>query len=75
MQTTIMENPITDITTENDEPDTAHIIAKEDQMRGYVLGEAVLALCGYVFVPTRDPKNYPMCEACKEEVQRIISGG
>ena len=72
MEISVIENPVTDITTDDADPLIAHIIKKEDQMLGYVLGEPVLALCGYVFVPTRDPKDHPMCDACKEEVRRII---
>jgi hypothetical protein len=43
----------------------AHIIRKDDQMRGYVLGEEITALCGEKFIPTRDPNRYPVCEACR----------
>lgn len=43
----------------------AHIIRKDDQMRGYVLGEEITALCGEKFIPTRDPYKYPVCEACR----------
>ncbi len=43
----------------------AHRIWKEDQMRGYVFGEEAVALCGYRFVPNRDPNKLPKCEACK----------
>ena len=44
----------------------AHIIRKSDQMRGYVLGEEITALCGERFIPTRDPYQYPVCEACRQ---------
>jgi hypothetical protein len=72
METAIIENPVTDTTTDDSDPLIAHVINKNDHMLGYVFGEPVLALCGYVFVPSRDPKNRPMCDACKEEVRRII---
>jgi hypothetical protein len=26
----------------------------------------VVALCGKVWVPSRDPKKYPVCPLCKE---------
>jgi len=49
----------------------AHIIRKDDQMRGYVLGEEVEALCGRRFVPTRDPERYPVCPECRAVLERL----
>lgn len=49
-----------------EEGKVAHIIRKNDQMRGYVLGEEITALCGEKFIPTRDPYQYPVCEACRD---------
>lgn len=49
-----------------EEGKVAHIIRKSDQMRGYVLGEEITALCGERFVPSRDPYKYPVCEPCRE---------
>lgn len=40
----------------------------EALMRSAVTGEPVTALCGKVWVPSRDPKKYPVCPLC-EEVQ------
>ncbi len=42
----------------------AHIVTKEDQMIGYVEGREVTALCGYKFVPSRDPESLPRCSPC-----------
>lgn len=33
---------------------------------GYVMGTPVVALCGKVFVPHRDPKKYPLCKHCED---------
>ena len=30
-----------------------------------VTGTPVVALCGKVWVPSRDPKKYPVCPECK----------
>jgi hypothetical protein len=54
-------------------PKVAHIVrtepgesavAKVTEARIY--GFPVEALCGERFVPQRDPKKLPMCQACKE---------
>ena len=70
---------IEDIRTRPSDPDleegkVAHIIRKSDQMRGYVMGEEITALCGERFVPTRDPYQYPVCEACRQ-VLTLLNGG
>ena len=44
----------------------AHYARKDDVTRAYVTGEAIVALCGKKWVPTRDPKGYPICPTCKE---------
>ena len=55
------------------EPKVAHIVrtdpdesavAKVTEAR--IFGYPVEALCGERFVPQRDPKKLPMCQACKE---------
>ena len=40
----------------------------EALMRSAMTGEPVVALCGKVWVPSRDPKKFPVCPTC-EEVQ------
>ena len=35
-------------------------------MEARVFGTEVEALCGHRWVPQRDPKQYPVCQACKE---------
>ncbi|MET0421692.1 MAG: DUF3039 domain-containing protein [Acidimicrobiia bacterium] len=44
----------------------AHYCRREDVMRAYVTGEAIEALCGKKWVPTRDPEKYPVCPTCVE---------
>ena len=53
----------------------AHIIRKDDQMRGYVMGEEVTALCGKKWVPARDPERYPVCQTCLEVLGQIRAAG
>ena len=71
MSVHLTENPILDDTSPGD-PSISHIIHKDDQMRGYVFGEEVVALCGEKFIPTRDPENFPVCDGCKAAIQQII---
>lgn len=51
-----------------DEP-AAHIVdqrAGQDATAAYVLGTDLVALCGFRWVPTRDPHGYPLCRSCVE---------
>jgi len=52
----------------------AHIVMKGDQMRGYLTGEAITALCGKIWVPSRDYRGLPVCPACTEERDRLVAG-
>ncbi len=50
-----------------DEPKEAHLVQGKDKVvEAAVLGTPVEALCGKVFVPSRDPKALPKCERCVE---------
>lgn len=49
----------------------SHVIRKKDEMKAYVLGEPVVALCGKKWVPTRDPKKFPLCPSCKEILEQL----
>lgn len=53
----------------------AHICRKEDITRAYVTGEAIEALCGKKWVPSRDPDKYPVCPACKEALASMNNSG
>lgn len=44
----------------------AHYVRKEKIMESALSGEPVIALCGKVWVPGRDPSKFPVCPRCKE---------
>ncbi len=60
---------------EGDREKMSHIIRKDDEMKGYALGEEVEALCGKRWVPTRDPQKFPVCPTCLEVLGQIRSAG
>ena len=71
----ITEEPVAVPADEGDHDRFAHIVRKDDQMKGYVMGEAVVALCGKVWVPSRYPQRYPVCPTCKEILGQIRAAG
>lgn len=46
---------------------------QEYLMESMLQGFKVEALCGHVWLPSRDPKKYPVCKPCIDEAQRIQS--
>lgn len=60
--------------SETDESIRAHIVDRGDRkesaqamvMRAMVEGTPIAALCGYKWIPSRDPKKYPLCKKCEE---------
>jgi hypothetical protein len=56
--------------TQNVEPGDherfSHFVKKEKIVESAVLGTPVVALCGKVWTPSRDPQKFPVCPECKE---------
>ena len=44
----------------------SHYVRKEKIVESAVLGNPVVALCGKVWVPGRDPKKFPVCPTCQD---------
>ncbi len=53
----------------------AHYVKKDKIVESAVLGGAVVALCGKVWIPSRDPKKFPVCPECKEIYESMPEGG
>jgi hypothetical protein len=51
---------------EGDHERFSHYVDKDKLTEALVLGTPVIALCGKVWVPTRDPQRFPVCPQCKE---------
>lgn len=76
--------PDTDEVTQTAEPAAAHIVKTEPGesaaakvLEARIYGTPLEALCGHVWVPSRDPKQLPLCEACKSiyELYRAFNDG
>ena len=52
----------------------AHYVRKEKILASALSGEPVVALCGKVWVPGRDPSRFPVCPTCKE-IYDSLQGG
>jgi len=44
----------------------AHYAPQDEVMQALVEGIPIVALCGKVWIPHRDPSKYPVCPTCEE---------
>ena len=57
----------TDLRTEDgDHERFSHYVPKDVLTEAMVMGTPVVALCGKVWVPSRDPQRFPVCPECKD---------
>jgi hypothetical protein len=76
--------PDTDQVPETGEPVMAHIVKTEPGesaaakvLEARIYGTPLTALCGHVWVPSRDPTQLPLCQRCKQiyEMYRAFNDG
>ena len=52
----------------------AHYVKKDRIVESAVMGTPVVALCGKVWVPSRDPQKFPVCPDCQRIYEGIPAG-
>ncbi|NUR26402.1 MAG: DUF3039 domain-containing protein [Catenulispora sp.] len=57
-----------------DEERFAHYAERDKIMEASVFGTPLTALCGKVWVPSRDPSRFPVCPECKEIFEGLDRG-
>lgn len=62
---TLLEERVVQL-EEGDHERFAHYADRDKIMEAMVNGTPVRALCGKVWVPSRDPSRFPICPECKE---------
>lgn|SRR5690349_22520026 len=60
----VVTDPVS--TEQGDHERFSHYVPKDKLMEAMVNGTPVIALCGKVWVPSRDPQKFPVCPDCKE---------
>ncbi|MDN5803133.1 MAG: DUF3039 domain-containing protein [Microlunatus sp.] len=60
---------------EGDHERFSHYVPKDKLTEAMVMGTPVIALCGKVWVPNRDPQRFPVCPECKEIWEGMPGGG
>jgi hypothetical protein len=62
----LLEEELTQSVEPGDHERYSHYVRKEKIVESAVMGTPVVALCGKVWVPNRDPQKFPVCPECKE---------
>lgn len=75
-QTIVDERVDTDFRPEEgDHERFSHYVQKDKLTEAMVMGTPVVALCGKVWVPSRNPDRFPVCPTCKEVWGQMKPGG
>ena len=64
--TAVLEREELQSTDDGDADRFAHYVRKDRIAAAATTGRPVVALCGKVWIPTRDASQYPVCPTCKE---------
>ena len=74
--TDVLEEELEQLLTEDqledgDHERFAHYVQKEKILESALSGRPVIALCGKVWVPGRDPDTFPVCPDCKKIYDKL----
>jgi len=68
----LLERTETQDTDSDDSNQFAHYADAAKVTEGYIMGTPVIALCGKVFIPHRDPLKLRVCSDCKEILDALF---
>ena len=60
---------------EGDHERFSHYVPRDRMLEALVEGTPVRALCGKIWVPSRDPQRFPVCPECKEIWEQMGDSG
>jgi hypothetical protein len=63
-----------ELTEDGDHDLFAHYVQKEKILESAVTGTPVIALCGKVWIPGRDPQKFPVCPDCQKIYDKLRPG-
>jgi len=69
----VANNPQTQNIEPGDHERYSHYVRKDKVVESAVMGNPVVALCGKVWIPSRDPEKFPVCPECKGEIRKVYS--
>ncbi|WP_111836777.1 DUF3039 domain-containing protein [Actinomyces bovis] len=73
--TAVLEREELQHTDDGDADRFAHYVRRDRIDAAAATGRPVVALCGKVWTPGRDPSKYPICPTCKAIYEQMRGGG
>lgn len=67
----LIETDLDEQTNSDDNNELAHYAEAASVTEGYVMGTPVQALCGKIFIPSKNPERLKICPICKEIVEEV----
>lgn len=61
-----------DVSDNGDHDMFSHYVKKDAIVDASVYGTEVIAICGKVWIPGRDPKKFPLCPTCKDIYENVL---
>ena len=68
---TLLEEETKTAHDDGDHERFAHYVRKDKIVESAVTGAPVIALCGKVWVPNRDPQKFPVCPDCQKIYEKM----
>jgi len=73
--TAVLEREDLSVSEPGDHERFAHYVRSDRIAAAMIEGKPVIALCGKVWVPSRDPSKIPVCPTCKEIYDTHLNPG
>lgn len=68
----LVDTDLENDTDSSDHNEFAHYAEAASVTEGYVMGTPVQALCGKIFIPSKNPERLKLCPTCKEIVDALF---
>ena len=72
MSNAVLDYDLDEKIQENNEEYLAHYADAAEVTEGYIMGTPVIALCGKIFVPTKNPEKLRVCPVCKKIAEALF---
>jgi hypothetical protein len=72
MSNVLLDHDLDEEVDNKDNEHLAHYADAAEVTEGYIMGTPVIALCGKVFIPFRNPEKLRICPICKKIVEALF---
>ena len=72
MSEALLDHDLDEKLDDKNDEHLAHYADAAEVTEGYIMGTPVIALCGKIFVPSRNPEKLRVCPICKDLVEALF---